>query len=129
MMIRASQTSTTRAQATLEMLLAFAALLLVLQLLVFLSNFGTAQAQGFSQAQTRQLLAQKSLVMGVLCSDGEGSSLYLSPSIPHPAAMAGLGHVLTSPNQPVSVLSLPAIEPNPDTGGIKYSCANHEIPT
>ena len=121
-----ARTALSRGQATLEMLLAFAALLLVLQLLAFLTSFGAKQAFGFSDAQTRQLLAQKSLVLGVLCADGEGSSINLS--ILHPAFMNGMGHLLANPARTVSVMTLPEVEPNPDTGGIKYSCGKLEIP-
>lgn len=113
-------------QATLEMLLAFAALLLVLQLLAFLSGFGAKAALGFSDAQNRQLLAQKSLVLGVLCSHGEGSSIRLST--PHPAFMNGTGHLLTSPDRSVSVMALPKIKFNTLTGTTEYSCENFETP-
>ena len=115
-------------QATLEMLVAFAELLLILQLLAMLAHFGYEQALGFSDAQARQLLAQKSLVLGALCSDGDNSYLNLS-TIPHPASMKGTGHLLTNPSQTVSVMTLPGISYNPDTGGILYSCAKLEIPT
>ena len=105
-----AQPASPSGQATLEILLAFAELLLVLQRLVFLARFGHEQALGFSDAQTRQLLAQKSLVLGVLCSDGENSSLNISTS--HPASINGTGRLLTNPDRTVSVMILPRIGPS-----------------
>lgn len=114
-------------QATIEMLLAFMGLLLILQLPVFLASFGYAQQLGFSNAQARQLLAQKSLVLGALCSDGENSSIYLSTL--HPAYVNGQGHILANPHQTVSVMTLPEIGLNPNSGATQYSCEKGEVPT
>ena len=117
-----------RGQATLEMLIAFMELLVVLQLLSILAKDGSARMLGYSDAETRQLLSQNSLIIGMRLSDMEGRYVGLS-GLPY-VSINGSGQQLTDPSHRISVVTLPQIVTGSD-GSVFYAYPrqNEEIPT
>ena len=117
-----------RGQATLEMLVAFMELLVVLQLLSILAKDGSIRALAYSDAETREILSQKSLVIGMRLSDLEGRYVGLS-GLPH-VSINGSNQQLFDSSRRVSVPTLPEIVTGSD-GAIYYSYPrqNEEIPT
>ncbi len=116
-----------RAQATLEMLIAFMELLVILQLLSMLARDGSMQMLRYSDAESRQTLSQNSLVIGMRLSDLEGRYIGLS-GLAY-ASINGSGQFLTDSPPRVQVATLPNIVTGPN-GAVFYAYPrqNEEIP-